>query len=246
MRKIFVLNRYFVKMIFSNSLSVFLFTPFLLGMIRHIGLIQPQSSSVPSNKSVKERFAERKQNMESYCENSGDMKGLTYLDEYHFIESLPSPLVFCIPKKVGSLSLDSYFLNNLDSTDQLSWMQGPMLDSKENILKDKRSVKVMVTRHPLERLASAYNHLFITGLQDYDLFLCADTGTQWCQYTRPGYLAHRIVSRIRDDQHLNDSLLTFPEFISYVVDQGQQFQDIRSEMKENYPGVAFHWEPYSR
>ena len=243
------LCKYFTRIIYSNSGLVFLFIMFLFGIVRQS---VPSDSEPIANKivgkedkSIKERFKERKQNLDKYCDKMND-KREPNLDEYHFIESLARPLVFCIPKKVGSLSLNSYFMNNLDEPDQLSWLLGPVLHSRLNVLKNKNSLKVMVTRHPLERLASAYNHLFITGLKDSETFLCAD-GPK-CQKTQTEYLAEKIIRRLGGEEvvHQNSSYLSFSEFVSFVVDSGNQFMDIKEEMDEKYPGVAVHWQPFYR
>ena len=43
----------------------------------------------------------------------------------------------------------------------------------------------------------------------------------------------------------NSSHLSFDEFVSYyVINSGNQFTDIRAEMKEKYKGVAVHWQTF--
>ena len=47
-------------------------------------------------------------------------------------------------------------------------------------------------------------------------------------------------------QEKRKSHLSFSEFVTYVVDSGQQFGDLKSEMEEKYPGIGAHWIPFHR
>ena len=232
----------------QNTFSIFLSIFCLLGILRQTFTFQSESTVISpetENKIVQLRFSHRKEILNAYCDKKLDDNELK-LEEYHFIERLPRPLVFCTPKKVGSLSLSSYFTNDVDEEDQLSWMLGPVQDSRENIFLNRNPLKAMVTRHPLERLASAYNHLFITGLDDFNSFLCANGPN--CEITQNAYLAQQIIRKIRHEVNPSETSLnlSFSEFVSFVVDSGQQFGDLKREMGEEYPGIGAHWEPYHR
>lgn len=232
----------------QNKFSIFLSVLFILGILRQTYTFQTESKVISKdieNKIIRSRFSQRKEILNAYCDKKLDDNELK-LEEYHFIERLPRPLVFCTPKKVGSLSLSSYFTNDVDEEDQLSWMLGPVHDSREYIFQSRNPLKAMVTRHPLERLASAYKHLFITGLDDFNSFLCAN-GPK-CEITQNAYLAQQIIRKIRHEVNPSETSLnlSFSEFVSFVVDSGQQFGDLKREMGEEYPGIGAHWEPYHR
>ena len=141
-------------------------------------------------------------------------------------------MIFCIPKRVGSFSISDYFLNNLDEEGANSWLLGPVHRTKENILLTRKTLKVMVTRHPLERIASTFTHLFQTGLEDEWLFLC-NKGGPGCKQTTNAYLAREIISKLRPgvspSHHLPD--LSFSEFVTFLLDTEDQFAELRISRK---------------
>ena len=134
----------------------------------------------------------------------------------------------------------------MDEEDQLSCLVGPDHLSHQQIFESKNPLKVMITRHPLERLASAYNHLFRTGIDDFVSFLCV-TGPK-CEVTQNAYLARQIIEKLRPGNVHEESKspLSFSEFVTYVVDSGQQFGDLKAEMEGKYPGIGAHWIPFHR
>ena len=48
---------------------------------------------------------------------------------------------------------------HLDEADSLSWLKGPKKRTSPQIFKSPDSLRVMVIRHPFERLASLYNYM---------------------------------------------------------------------------------------
>ena len=123
---------------------------------------------------------------------------------------------------------------------------GPRHSTREQILARKSTLVVMVTRHPMERLASAFLHLFRTGLKDERLFLCAEEfspSTEPCDLTTNAALAHRIIQQLRPSSP--DPLLSFSEFIRYILDLDKEFTSLQQEVAQRWGGLASHWQPYS-
>ena len=201
--------------------------------------------NLEKNESIELRFENRKARLNTYCKNYNTNRKLN-LEEYKFIENLPRPLIFCIPKKVGSTSLSYYFPNFVDEEDQLSWMIGPVHNTRENIFLTRDPLKAMITRHPLERIASAFTHLFKTGLQDFHKFLCAKGSD--CKVTQNAYLAEKIIEQLRPGtaQSVKGPDLEFREFVTFLIDSEGRFGELKREMEEDFPGLAAHWEPYHR
>ena len=189
------------------------------------------------------KFSRRRDLLNSYCEDTTD-EGPIDLEEFHFIENLPRPLIFCILKKVGSISINHYFINNLDENDQKSWLIGPSSDTRENIFKKRNPLKAMVTRHPFERLVSTFKHLFVTGLHDVQVFFC--TKSPGCPETPNLYLAKEIIKILRPIAGENQTNLTFKKFVTYLIDSKERFLSLKQEMQEDYPDFENHWVPYSR
>ena len=208
-------------------------------------LILRPSAPIPNEKAVELEIKNRKERINEYCKNIDQNKTIN-LGEYHFIENLPRPLIFCTPKKVGSLSLGAYFTNYVDEEDQMSWILGPINDTRENIFLSRKPLKAMITRHPLERFASTFIHLFKTGLEDFDKFLCAKGSD--CKVTQNAYLAQKIIEQLRPGAapSYKDPDLRFREFVTFVIDSEGRFGELKREMKKDYPGMATHWEPYHR
>ena len=200
-------------------------------------------NNIRCGEEMAKKFSRRRDLVNSYCEDTSN-EGSVDLEESHFIENLPRPLIFCIPKKVGSISIYHYFINNLDENDQKVWLIGPSSDTRENIFKKRNPLKAMVTRHPFERLVSTFKHLFVTGLHDVRLFFC--TKSPGCPETPNLYLAKEIIKILRPNAGENETNLTFKEFVTYLVDFKERFLSLKQEMHENYPNFEKHWVPYSR
>ena len=48
---------------------------------------------------------------------------------------------------------------HLDEADSKSWLEGPQNRTSPQIFMSSKSLRVMVIRHPFERLASLYNYM---------------------------------------------------------------------------------------
>ena len=209
---------------------------------------QPSASSLAS---VNISLAERRARLARYCLSKQPHAPPTPMN-FRFVENvsprgLPGDVAFCLPKKCGSTTLDQFVLNNIDSGDQEVWMwAGPRYSTREQVLARKSTLVVMVTRHPIERLVSAFRHLFRTGLTDVNLFLCAEElnkATGSCDLTPNAALAERIIQQLRPSSP--DPLLSFQEFIRYLLDLDQEFTSLHSEVARRWGGLATHWQPYS-
>ena len=167
------------------------------------------------------------------------------LKNLHFIRNLPGDLVFCLLKKAGSTSLTHFFTNNLEPADEVAWLDVPDEETQEQIVKSRSSLRVMVIRHPFTRLVSAFNHLFRRGLREEGIFLCANTTEvveEGCQ-TENAALAEKIIRQTRPGS--KDTLLRFPDFVRFLVDDGNEFAALKKQVSSHWPGLASHWQPFS-
>merc|ERR1711915_614288 len=57
-------------------------------------------NNIRCGEEMAKKFSRRRDIVKSYCDDTSD-EGTVDLEESHFIENLPRPLIFCIPKKVG-------------------------------------------------------------------------------------------------------------------------------------------------
>ena len=163
----------------------------------------------------------------------------------HFVRNLPGDVVFCLLKKAGSTSLTHFFTNNLEPADEMAWLVGPDKITQERIVKSRSSLRVMVVRHPFDRLVSAFNHLFRWGLHDEGLFLCDNTSNvvRGCK-TQNFALAQKIMF-VHKRPDSNDTLLQFPEFVRFLINSGNEFTALQKHVTENWSGLASHWKPFS-
>lgn len=61
--------------------------------------------------------------------------------------------------QVGSMTFFWGMSTHLDEADSWSWLKGPKKRTSPEIFKSPDSLRVMVIRHPFERLASLYNYM---------------------------------------------------------------------------------------
>ena len=95
----------------------------------------------------------------------------------------------------------------------------------------------MVIRHPFTRLASAFNHLFRWGLHDEGSFLCANTTdvVGRCE-TQNFVLAQKIIKQTQPGS--NETLLRFPDFVRFLINSGNEFKELKAQVKEHWSGLA--------
>lgn len=188
-------------------------------------------------------LATRRQRLRQYCSTTTHPNIPANPENFHFIERLkPGDLAICVPKKAGSTSLTTFFLTNADSEDTTVWLAGPRLSTRHQILERKSTLKAMVIRHPLARLASAFLHLFRRGLNN-EGFGCSQHHTNGsCHLTQNADLAQRIIQHLRPGS--SAELLTFQEFVSFILGAEGEFQRLHVESSVWWPGLCKHWEPY--
>ena len=66
---------------------------------------------------------------------------------------------FYVTAQVGSMTFFWALPTHLDEADSRSWLKGPKNRTSPQIFRAPNSLRVMVTRHPFERLASLYNYM---------------------------------------------------------------------------------------
>ena len=78
------------------------------------------------------------------------------MKDLHFVRDLPGDLVFCLVKKAGSTSLNTFFLNTLEPADEVAWLHQPDVETQMQIVRSRTSLRVMVMRHPFIRLRAPF------------------------------------------------------------------------------------------
>ena len=99
--------------------------------------------------------------------------------------NFPGDLIFCVPKKAGSVSLDHFFAMNLDYNDYMSWQNRTVLPAKERFL---ASTRMMVIRHPFQRLASAFQFIFRYSVEEVD--------DRYFEHTASVFLSEGIIQHL--------------------------------------------------
>ena len=78
------------------------------------------------------------------------------IKDLHFVRDLPGDLVFCLVKKAGSTSLNTFFLNTLEPADEVAWLHQPDVETQMRIVRSRTSLRVMVMRHPFTRTMAPF------------------------------------------------------------------------------------------
>ena len=78
------------------------------------------------------------------------------IKDLHFVRDLPGDLVFCLVKKAGSTSLNTFFLNTLEPADEVAWLHQPDVETQMQIVRSRTSLRVMVMRHPFTRTMAPF------------------------------------------------------------------------------------------
>ena len=78
------------------------------------------------------------------------------IKDLHFVRDLPGDLVFCLVKKAGSTSLNTFFLNTLEPADEVAWLHQPDVETQMRIVRSRTSLRVMVMRHPFIRFRAPF------------------------------------------------------------------------------------------
>ena len=149
----------------------------------------------------------------------------------------PGDLIFCVPKKAGSTSLDQFFAMNLEFNDYMSWKIRTVLPPKERFL---ASTRMMVIRHPFHRLASAFQYIFRYSVEEVE--------DKYFEHTAGVFLSEGIIQHLRPNS--TDPRVSFSEFVSFILDEkknGGFSQLIHQKGRERWPGGAWsefnqHWQ----
>ena len=166
------------------------------------------------------------------------------LRHLNYIQNLPGDLVFCIPLKAGSSSLNQFMVKNVDSGDFQTWYNETKksTDNKlvEELVERGGTSRVMVIRHPWHRLVSAFHYIFRASVNLKPIFV-EQAATSW--------LASRIIRKLRPQS--NDPLVSFPEFVDYVLNTDGKFTDLKAEEVARWSwgynpvGISDHFQPFS-
>ena len=149
----------------------------------------------------------------------------------------PGDLIFCVPKKAGSVSLYKFFAKNVEYNDYMSWHNRTTLPPPERLL---ASTRIMVIRHPFHRLASAFQYIFRYAVEELD--------DRYFEHTASVFLSEGIIQYLRPNS--TDPRVSFSEFVSFILDEknnGGFSQLIHQKGRERWPGGAWsefnqHWQ----
>ena len=149
----------------------------------------------------------------------------------------PGDLIFCVPKKAGSISIDNFFAMKLEYNDYMSWKNRTVLPPKERFL---ASTRMMVIRHPFHRLASAFQYIFRYSVEEVE--------DKYFEHTASVFLSEGIIQHLRPNS--TDPQVSFSEFVSFILDEkknGGFSQLIHQKGRERWPGGAWslfnqHWQ----
>ena len=151
--------------------------------------------------------------------------------------NFPGDLIFCVPKKAGSVSLDHFFAMNLDYNDYMSWQNRTVLPAKERFL---ASTRMMVIRHPFHRLASAFQYIFRYSVEEVEAEV----------QEASVFLSEGIIQHLRPNS--TDPRVSFSEFVSFILDEkkkGGFSQLIHQKGRERLGGAwsvfTQHWQSIS-
>ena len=152
----------------------------------------------------------------------------------------PGDLIFCVPKKAGSVSLYKFFAKNVEYNDYMSWHNRTTLPPPERLL---ASTRIMVIRHPFHRLASAFQYIFRYSVEEVE--------DKYFEHTAGVFLSEGIIQHLRPNS--TDPRVSFSEFVSFILDEkknGGFSQLIHQKGRERWPGGAWslfnqHWQSIS-
>ena len=150
--------------------------------------------------------------------------------------NFPGDLIFCVPKKAGSISIDHFFAMNLEYNDYMSWKNRTVLPPKERFL---ASTRMMVIRHPFHRLASAFQYIFRYSVEEVE--------DKYFEHTASVFLSEGIIQYLRPNS--TDPRVSFSEFVSFILDEkknGGFSQLIHQKGRERFGGAWSefnqHWQ----
>ena len=149
----------------------------------------------------------------------------------------PGDLIFCVPKKAGSVSLYKFFAKNVEYDDYMSWHNRTTLPPPERLL---ASTRIMVIRHPFHRLASAFQYIFRYSVEEVE--------EKYFEHTAGVFLSEEMIQHLRPNS--TDSRVSFSEFVTFILDEkksGGFSQLIHQRGRERWPGGVWseftqHWQ----
>ena len=98
-----------------------------------------------NEESMISRLELRRATMLKHC-STKKVSEVQSLRTVHFLRNLPGDLAVCVLKKAGSTSLNHFFTNNLDSTDEAAWFTPPDKETQQHIVESRSSLRAMVIR----------------------------------------------------------------------------------------------------
>merc|ERR1712038_298807 len=161
----------------------------------------------PAEKHLEAIFALRRARILRFCQKE---KNLSHPPSpplfLHHIEDLPGDLIFCVPKKAGSVSLYKFFAKNAEYNDYMSWHNRTTLPPPGRLL---ASTRMMVIRHPLHRLASAFQYISRYSVEDVE--------EKYFEHTAGVFLSEEIIQHLRPNS--SDPQVSFSEFVTFILDE---------------------------
>ena len=103
----------------------------------------------------------------------------------HFglLELVAPPVAICRARKVASASLTALVVAALEPAARDAWLLGPSMAPAAELVARGSTLRVVVARHPLERLADTYVHLVHTGAGQEHMFPCHTRSSSSCLLT---------------------------------------------------------------
>ena len=156
------------------------------------------------------------------------------LESNRLTKNLPAKLMVCAPPKVGSTSWSS-LMRKLLGQDFKTYGKKAVNEMKKNGNFNAEAVKVMIVRHPMERVLSSYLFIFLDSSVHRDLTRKLLTG--W--FHQPGAVQPGDGERVLDAG--DQQTLTFRQFVNFLTQCPKASAECKVATSE---GVAQHWIPY--
>ena len=148
-------------------------------------------------------------------------------DVLHFWFNKPRGLTLCTPHKVGSQTW-RYFFQRLEMKDKSGEVEQEEYYLEAWPSNTQNYLKAFQVRHPLERLLSSYRFVFERQQMRH-------TAQDLCKHIFYTYAKPENSSL--EEYPGSDFLPTFRQFLQYVVDSGEDFDESKYV-------VVSHWKPY--
>ncbi|XP_059085003.1 carbohydrate sulfotransferase 11-like isoform X2 [Tigriopus californicus] len=190
---------------------------------------------------LKREFRARNDHLHQQCKKYPHLIPFKALNQAKFFYLKQPDVMMCMIPKVASTSLSSFLIQSHQHFKSLPDKGLTNIGFPSGSLNDtfQDTYKIMVVRHPLERLLSAYLYVFVKEVQG-DL-------KHTNMYSN---LTHLLALHYRGSHSWDvNPLLTFPEFVRFIVNGTKEhipgsWQGLSNGDFIFNPNLNSHWEPY--